>query len=318
MATAQVPKDRWARPKRAYTFAKAEFDAILAILAGIGVAIATIAGASAQVTGAATLFVLAAVAAALLRDRRARDKLETTLDDGAAAVDRVEAAIATHVQSLVGSFRALSGTVDGLSGDLAARMSEIERALAALDSPFPYEVLTQVFTWEIEASGDALLRKRQTVRFIRDGRVLEQEWTGSGSEPRFEMWILRDGHRFRRLDEVGAIQIPYGAIRVISLGRLYRRGDELDLEAERDRPGAFATPDESVEIRGDAYCRQSTAELFWPAEREPGDIKLEGPQPGAREDLTDRLERLADGRWHVHQRLGEVKIGETATIEWKW
>lgn len=238
---------------------------------------------SPDVTAGVTLAILALVAVAIVRDRSARESVQKLPE----ALTRVEGGLAN-----------------------------VERAIAALDSPLPYEVIDQVQTWNLEANGDALITKTQKVRFIRQARVIEQRFWGTGEEGRFDQWIVFSTKTLKL--SVATFKSPVELLRIVNLGRLVRQGAILQFLQEREVRGQYQLADEDVSVTIDVPCQRAVFEILWPLDKEPGEVTLDGPGPGDYADLTGDLTLSPAGQKRLRKEFRDLQIGTKVAIHWKW
>lgn len=253
-------------------------DPLVAVLAGLGLAIAGLAGWIEEDTlTATTLFVLSVVALSLLRERWLRVRANTKIDA------------------------------------LAHQQEETTAAVNAIGSGNPYSVLLHETTWDIiESDGSQVSATRvKSIRFDQN-RV-------------FSFYDFSDGDGTKETEylpgkAVDSFLAEGRMYTLVSLGRVYYRGEHLTLTAKRTITDGFKKDHEAVGVLVQDATERLRLIVKWPADRPPTAVRLGRATPARdwrNEDVLDKVE-TKDGRSTYEVEIENPERGSTTTIEWEW
>jgi hypothetical protein len=267
------------RIKRLVSFLGEYFDLLLAMLAAIVVAILGLTG---QVTvthlAEATLAVLAALCAGLIRERWRRDRLGDSVRDVLAMTDVQapwEALEAEHMWEIL----------DDKGARAAASSRKVLRFLQ-----------TQTLTI-YEFSG---------VPGTVSAHNCEGRW------PRSAAWrdlpVMRDDYPGRQGKRYA----------IVSLEGAMGRGQMLEVRSTRELANTFPKDHEYVQVSVEVPTGEIDMTVIWPVDRSPKNVWVEQGSKPASEVPKSAVERLQDGRTRFMHKVPRPPVGDTITLSWDW
>lgn len=256
-----------------------DFEAYFAIACGLVVGVLDVIGVtSPQITIGATLIVLAAVVAALHRDRSLREELEAKV------------------------------------GDLDDKLSAASRAFS---NPLPYDVISAHYQWSFEVGGRiANVRKQARVRFVHNGIWSILTWHSNGvSIHQPSAHRLLDGDGIQSLKVFGDLEgLPKGRFgKLIALNREYRLNDVLDFDYCFQSHDNFEQEHEWIEIGIETFTADMTIEILWPRDRVPERVWLETDGDPLPLPVEER-----DGGHRTELKRRNLANGDGVLVEWDW
>jgi hypothetical protein len=248
----------------------------------LGAVVVAILGLTDQIKGAhlaeATLVVLAALCAGLVRERWRRDRLGDSVRDVLAMTDVQapwEALEAEHIWEIF----------DDKGSKAAASSRKVLRFLQ-----------TQTLTIH-EFSG---------VPGSVSAHHCEGRW------PRSAAWrnlpVMRDDYPGRQGQRYT----------IVSLEGAMVRGQMLEVCSTRDLAGTFPEEHEYVKVSVEVPTGELDMCMIWPAARSPKNIWIEQGSKPASEIPKSAIEKLQDGRTRFTHKVSRPAVGDTITLSWDW
>lgn len=254
-------------------------EPLVAVVAGLGLAVAGLTGA---LTGdkltAATLLVLSVVALSLLRERTLRVS-------------------AKHAINALGS-----------------RIDATTDAVNAIQTGNPYTVLSHETTWDIvEPDGSLVVATRVKKLRIDQNKVVS-------------LYDIAEGEGTREIaySPGEAVASFFGEghwLTLVSLGRVYYRGEHFDFTVKRTARDAFVRKHEAINVLTRDRTEHLRLTVKWPKDTPPTAVGLSRATPSEEwrtEDVTHLLEHDEDGRPFYRVTIRDPEKGGIVTIEWDW
>jgi hypothetical protein len=271
-------------------FAIRNLDGVFIILLAAVVLVLEVTGnPKKELVDATILALLGVMALVLLRDRSGRARLDE---------------VASFVEDRV--------------GQIEAQADEIASFVADLRSDRPYQVHSDVNTWDIEDEGrKATFIKTQGLLFTRNKVCTMEHWC-TGSVGKVEKcrahWRLSEGEQWEPVDSIHDFGIDNGRKYIFCLDTERSRGDMLHWRVSRDLLNRFPQPRETVSLRLQTPTSRPRMRVIWPHDREPRMVEI--VQDGT-PNRTLKPQRNADGRVYVDEQLAPG-ADSLVKIEWTW
>jgi hypothetical protein len=275
-------------------FALRNIDAILIILLAAAVlALEAIGNPKRELVDSTILALLGVMAFVLLRDRTGRDR-----------TDEIAALAASHA--------------DARAEAVEARVDQIGSFVEDLRSDRPYQVQSDVNTWDIEAGGtQATFTKTQALLFTRNKVCTMEHWctgtVGTVTECRAH-WRLREGEQWEPVESIHDFGINSGRKYIFCLDTERSRGDALQWRVSRDLLDRFPNPTETVSLRLQTPTSRPRMQVIWPPDREPRKVEIVQDGSPTRTLVPTRNE---DGRLFVDEQLAPG-TDSLVKIRWTW
>jgi hypothetical protein len=283
--------DKRKRPIRRRTDQLREYaDPLAVLIVAIGFAVlGALEVLGEQALAAVTLAVLAAVSGVMLRQRQMIDRAQEILAD-------------------------LPGALDTLN-----------RTVSAVASGSDYEILESEGVWDItDAEGRFVIgTKKKHLRFVRDNVISLHELTRAqgGDGPYINNWRFEPP----MLSKVGEFSSGGNQYILVSLGRMYRRNEELRYTSRRDIHNLFTDHQNSAALRADEgyETRSLRMEVIWPEDRVPDRVVVQeitaAGETVTREYAGQELPRNEDSRPCIaHGPIIDPPPGKRIVISWVW
>jgi hypothetical protein len=256
----------------------------------------------------ANVAVVLAVALVILRDRWERRHAITGLQLGVsrerkAATDEMRDAMRTERE------RCVAG---------------VEHALEELHATKAWTILDEEMTWDLVASDGSrakavahkvFLFNQNEVFCIYEYQlptvarteITEHSCFGGEQEPLTRLPIIQSdfpsptGHTYR----------------LISLQRVWRRGEVMRFRSERHLANAFLLASEHVSKEISSPTSHITLQLTWPSGRPPTSVHVERTDRKREAISVDTL-TVIDGRQQLRKTITDPVMGETIIVAWTW
>jgi hypothetical protein len=292
----------------AWAWSKARLEYLdIALAIGLGV-VFTLLGildvVSQKALTQAAIGLLAVLAFSLLRDRVTRERSEEVVTALNSELRTAQVGLSTTVSA-----------IERLQADLGDTIEQ------SSSSTFHTKWLELRYEFE-EGGAVAKAKKTREVQFTRnnvptlfeysasDGRSTAPTTVGGpkgGNQSRFEnLSVLRD-------DRGRAIQL-------FSLGRLWKRGEEMVLLTERTLIDCFRDGREYIHFEADGPIDEVTFHVRWPGDNPPQSLEIIRENSGKiRQHIPlDRLEQDPAGRPFLRERITGLNDDEEITLFWQW
>jgi membrane protein implicated in regulation of membrane protease activity len=228
----------------------------------------------------------------------------------AAATLAVLAVVAVSVLRDRLSRRHAEVTIDKIQHEMA----ELRRAANALEVGRQYHVVLHDTTWDLATVDGSVVNVTRVKHLVFDqDEVIAIYDFASGDGERTSVYSPGE--------EVGEpLMIEGQRARLISLKRMFSRGDTLEFGLTRTTINGFLSEHESVSVLTRDITARMRLSVVWPAKRPPRAIRLSIMTAAKRSSTTDVTGELAmrDGRPIYVADLNEPEKGGTTTIEWEW
>lgn len=225
-------------------------------------------------------------------------------------------------QAAIALLAALAIAVMRERADRKVMDDRIDAKLATLTpSDRPWQVLYERFTWDIDDHGDAVAMVKKKLQFMQEEVfcVYEYEYKSSGTVKLHTCW---GGAQDEPMDELPIIHKefpgPEGrAYRLISLERVWRRGEIMDFQSFRELGGFFPGAREQVAMDVSVPTSRLAICIKWPASRKPTAVWLERTK---RARVSIDLSHLRSGgdRWIYKTTIADPVQGERVIVGWDW
>lgn len=211
----------------------------------------------------------------------------------------------------------------------------IENTLRLTVGEKAWQVLDEHLTWNLTATNgsraEAIVRRR--LQFMQDEVFCIYEYQhpapgsnpghtcrgGAPGEPMADLPILKD-------DFPGADGRTY---RIISLQRIWRRGEIMNFASTRELEDHFLTSREYVSKDVPVPTTRLSMRVYWPKERKPTSLWVERTdRPRApikvkrlRQERLERhglTRRRTRGRWTYEEVIASPALGERVALWWTW
>jgi len=276
------------------------------LAAGVALVVAVVAVSSdvkPNALSAATLGVLAALAAAIVRERLERHRtmeLARTL-----ATDT-----RTEMQQLA----------QEIKQDSAAALADMRELAQATESDEPWRVLDESITWDLTTRHLVNITDKRTIRFLHAQSAAVWEWFRSPNGAELVEHSCKGALTTRSLRNwpvqseafLGRDSRWY---RVISTAEIFKRGDRADWITTRSHQDSFPHPDtEGVSKTIEMPTDDIRLKVIWPHDHPPTCVLFE--RGSQQSDLETRED--ADGRRFVIVSVPTPAVKERLAIRWDW
>jgi hypothetical protein len=278
---------------KAWGWVRTQLDYLDVVVAAVLGLVFTVLGlidkANGEALAQAAIALLALLAFSLIRDRRARERLETML------------------QTLEAGFQT--------TGDA------IKATVAEMAEDFPYHTRRFALEWDIEAPDGSLAYFKSTreIRFTRNNVVtIIERSSGEGRVADHSIEGGPKGEPRAPLEQISRLRDERGRfIDIVSLGRQWKFGELMEVVTRRTLKNSFRDrrseyvgleivgPTDEVEIR-----------IVWPQGVDPRGLRL--ARQGGPTVSLERLHRQPDGRMGLDHKIADPHVGETMTLHWGW
>lgn len=219
----------------------------------------------------------------------------------------------SEVTLLVLSVLAASVVRDRASrAQLTNKLSALDEDVRALTSGEPYHALRYVSSMDIRDGGAvAYARRTKKIRFDQNSVLSISDLSEStGTRESYSCTP-------KALTQVGDFSIGGRLHSIISLGRPWQLGEELEFTIAETLRDAFVADREDVTVDIAHATDELTIEVTWPDDR------------GVEEIFVERFGRLtpvrsgeiltrSDGRPYYRLRVEQPQLGETISVVWDW
>ncbi|MDX6496670.1 MAG: hypothetical protein QOE17_2656, partial [Gaiellales bacterium] len=215
--------------------------------------------------------------------------------------------------------RLLREKAGGRLDDLDAAIGDLNQTVHALHAGNQYHVVSHQATWDITAADGtvAYAHRAKRLKLDQNNVLAVLDYTGSttGAEEDVEYTVdARPAEVLTEHDEYGT------RYRLVSLGRLYRRDEELVLVVKRTLRDVFDDPVNSVSAQTDDVTALLQLTIMWPQGLGPTALRLtRTTMTGmSTQSLPLELVRPEKGRPVLHFDVPEPEPGSRTTIAWDW
>jgi membrane protein implicated in regulation of membrane protease activity len=236
--------------------------------------------------------------------------LITSVPDLASAIMAVLAVVAVAILR----DRVTRKKADAQLAEVHSDLAETRRSLNALKLGRPYHVVLHDTTWDLVAKDGSLAYVTRIKKLVFDQPdvvALYDFVQGTGTRE-------YDYTVGRVVDE--ELVVEGKKARLISLGRVYSRGDVLDFGLKRTTRNAFMGHREYVSV----VTRDLTAKLRlavkWPVGGGPKTVRLvtiTADRESSTKDVSGDVV-MREGRHFYEYEVDEPEKGATTMIEWNW
>jgi hypothetical protein len=208
--------------------------------------------------------------------------------------------------------------VEKRASQVEERVEEIASFVQDLRSDRPYQVHSDVNTWDIEDGGRrATFTKTQGLLFTRNKVCTMEHWcTGTvGTVERCQaQWRWSEGEEWEAVESFHDFGINSGRKYIFCLDTERSRGDMLQWRVSRKLLNRFPNPTETVSLRLQTPTSRPRMQVLWPRDREPR--KVEIVQDGSPTRILSPT-RNENGRLHVDEQLAPG-TDSLVKIRWTW
>jgi hypothetical protein len=208
--------------------------------------------------------------------------------------------------------------VEDRASNVEDQVEEVASFVQDLRSDRPYQVHSDVNTWDIEDGGKrATFTKTQGLLFTRNKVCTMEHWcTGSvGTVDRCRAhWRWGEGEQWEPVESIHDFDIDSGRKYIFCLDTERSRGDMLQWRVSRDLLERFPNPTETVSLRLQTPTSRPRMQVVWPPDREPRKVEI------VQDGLPTRIltpTRNQGGRLQVDEQLGPG-TNSLVKIRWTW
>jgi hypothetical protein len=199
--------------------------------------------------------------------------------------------------------------------------NRVENALMISRADKPWQVLDEQLCWDLSAPDYAKATAKKQLQFMQDEvlSVYEYRFNPSGTVLRHE---CRGGARGDPMTALPIIQKDFPGpgsrvYRIISLQRVWRRGQIMLFESERELKDSFPNTTERVTKEISVPTARLSVRVVWPPGRKPTALWLErGEDPPL--NVLGRLKSAPENRSCCEEMIPDPKVGERIIISWTW
>lgn len=107
---------------------------------------------------------------------------------------------------------------------------------------------------------------------------------------------------------------------LVALHRPWKRGEVMEVLSQRTLRDSFKDTHEYVSFYVEASTDEVVFDVTWPLDAPPQklDLTRNGGNRGDRSIPLDRLDKTADGRRRLIERIQDPEIGEKISLFWEW
>ena len=177
-----------------------------------------------------------------------------------------------------------------------------------------YEILECTNTWDLSDPNGAVatFTKRNRVRFIQNNVLAIPDYVwGDGSSHEYRCSPGRQVDEFKEGHRV---------CKVISLGKAYKRDEELVLEISRTVKDAFTSSAEWLEVRPVVGTPHLELNVIFPEGVKAHDVVMTTTKDATGETREKRLEKFDfdNGRQRLTVNFRRPPPDELIRIDWRW
>jgi hypothetical protein len=228
------------------------------------------------------------------------------------------------VQATVALLVALAIAIIRERRERKAMSDRVEAAVTLASADKPWQVLDERLEWDlIEPAGNhAKATTEKVLQFMQDEvlSVYEYQYKPGGAVLRH---TCRGGARGEPKVDLPIIQTDFPGpdsrvYRLISLQRVWRRGEIMEFESERVLADHFLEDKERVSKEVSVPTARVAMKVVWPPGRRPTAVWIErtGRQP--RNVPLRELRRVGRDRHCYEEVLQDATMGEKITLKWDW
>lgn len=294
-------KDKWEQVR-----AVLEQYGELMLAAGAAVVVAGLAvstDVTANTLSAATLGVLAALAAAIVRERLERHR---TIE----MAQVLAADTRTEMRQLAEEIKAHSA---GALGDM--------RELAqATEGDEPWRVLDESITWDLTTRRQMNVTDKRTIRFLHAQSAAVWEWFRSPNGADLIEHSCEGGLTTRPLRSWPVLPEPFLGrdsrwYRVVSTAQIFKRGDRADWITTRSHQDSFPHPHtEGVSKTIEMPTDDIRLKVIWPKDYPPISVLFER----ASQQMDLETQEDHEGRQFAIVAIATPAVHERLAIRWDW
>jgi membrane protein implicated in regulation of membrane protease activity len=193
-------------------------------------------------------------------------------------------------------------------------LAETRRALKAIELGRAYHVLLHDTTWDLEAKDGSLVHVERLKKLVfnQPDVVSLYDFVRGVGDVDFAYTPGKIADKDLTVEGAPAV--------LISLGRVYSRGDKLDFLLKRTRHGGFLKDQENVSVTTRDLTYELRMKVLWPVGRPPSAVRLVKINAQRETSTTDVLNDVgmeAGRNCYVYKET-EPEKGSNTMIEWNW
>ncbi|HEV3318408.1 MAG TPA: hypothetical protein VG053_01580 [Solirubrobacteraceae bacterium] len=227
------------------------------------------------------------------------------------------------IQATIALLVALAISVIRERRERKAQGDRLEKNLMIARADKPWQVLDEQLVWDVSAPDGSYAQATTTkeLQFMQDEvlSVYEYRYNPSGTVLRHE---CKGGARGEPMTDLPIIQRDFPGpgsriYRIISLQRVWRRGEIMTFESERELGDSFLSADERVSKEISVPTARVSMRVIWPPGRELKGLWLERGE-GPPLNVLGRLKRAPGARISYDEVIQDPKVGERIIVRWNW
>jgi hypothetical protein len=228
------------------------------------------------------------------------------------------------VQATVALLVALAIAIIRERRERRAMSERVEAAVRLASADKPWQVLDEKLVWDLsDPDGKyATASTQKELQFMQDEvlSVYEYQYKPQGT---VVSHTCRGGPRGEPKTELPIIQTDFPGpdskvYRLISLQRVWRRGEIMEFESERVLADHFLDTHERVSKEVSVPTARVSMRVEWPPGRRPGAVWVERTGKPLRNVPLSNLRRMGRDRCCYEEILQAPTIGERISLKWDW